>query len=110
MDEEQPAVPIDVDEVPYQFEIDIDDSGEFHTFLVQYNATHDYYTLDVSKDDEVIVYGAKLTYGVPVFSAISDERLPKAELVPRDVAGIEDRVSINNLGKTVFLFVESGGE
>ena len=110
MDEEQDAIPIDVEEVPYQFEIDIDDTGEFHTIMVQYNATHDYYTLDVSYDGEVLVYGAKLTYGVPVFSAISDERLPKSNLVPRDVAGIENRVSISNLGKTVFLFVEPGGE
>lgn len=106
MDEELTAIPIDVDEVPYYFEIDIDDTGEFHTFSVNYNATHDYYTVDVSKDDEDIVHGLKLTYGVPLFSALSDERLPTSNIVPRDVAGLENRVSLTNLGKTVFLFVE----
>lgn len=106
MSEEKYAIPIEPESVPYQFDIDVDDTGEYFTFQVNYNSTNDYYTLDVFKDGEAIVYGAKLTYGVPVFSALSDERLPKSILIPTDVAGFETRVSSKNLGKTVFLFVE----
>lgn len=98
------AIPIDVDAVPYRFDIEL--AADMFTFEVHHNSTNDYYTVNLEKGGEPVVYGAKLTYGVDLFGALSDTRLPMAKLVPRDVAGIETRVSRDNLGKTVFLYIE----
>ena len=103
---EQYAVPIDPEAVPYRFDIDIDGDGQLYTLEAHYNSRFDYYTLDLYRDGEPVVYGAKLTYGEPVFGGLVDERLPKSPLVPRDVAGVESTVSSKNLGKTVFLFID----
>lgn len=98
------AIPIDTSAVPYRFEIEL--AAEIFEFEIHYNSMFDYYTVNLSKSGEVIVNGAKLTYGVDLFGGLNDSRLPKAKLVPRDVAGLESRVSMSNLGDTVFLYIE----
>lgn len=104
--EERDAISIDKEDIPYEFQIDLD--GTIYTFVVKYNSTFDYFTVDLSIDDEVIVYGAQLIYGTPLFTGVTDERIPSTPLIPFDVAGIEGRITYDNMNETVFLFVMDG--
>jgi hypothetical protein len=97
------AVPIDKESIPYRFDIPL--AGEIFTLEVHYNATNDFFTVDIEKNGTVLVYGEKLTYGNPLFSSLTDKRLPKVLMTPYDVARRETRVSYENLGESVFLFV-----
>lgn len=101
------AVMIDTSSVPYRFDIEL--AGDLFTFEVHYNTIGDYFTVHLERDGEALVYGKKLTYGEPLFGSLNDERLPKVQLIPRDVARKETRVSMENLGVTVFLFIEEEG-
>ncbi|PIC73345.1 hypothetical protein [Sporosarcina sp. P17b] len=96
-------IPIEKDMVPYRFEVEL--GVENFELRVRYNELHDYFTLDVLKDDEVLVYGEKIVYGVPLFSEIHDDRFPAPTIIPMDEAGVETKVSYDTLSKTVFLMV-----
>lgn len=100
---ESKAVPIDKDSIPYRFDIAL--SGEVFNIETHYNATGDFFTVNLSKNGDKLVNGEKLTYGVPLFSSLTDKRLPKVTLTPYDVAGVETRVLYDNLGESVFLFI-----
>lgn len=95
-------IPIEKERVPYQFEIDLG-NGIF-VIEVNYNATFDFFTIDLYKDDEVLVLGAKLVYGVPLFAAFETSAFPIPLIKPYDLSGQEQTVSWDNLGETVFLF------
>jgi len=96
-------IPIQKNQVPYRFEILL--GAEPFEIEVRYNADFDFFTLDLYKDGEALVYGEKLVYGVPLFVDVFDQRFPVLQLVPRDDAGLEERVGYSNLGETVFLQV-----
>lgn len=96
-------LPIDKDSIPYRFDIRIID--ETFTFEIHYNAEHDFFTVDLSKGEEVLVYGEKIVYGRPLFSAYADPRFPKAAIIPFDDSESETRVTFDNLNRTVFLYL-----
>ena len=96
-------VPIQKNMAPYRFEILL--GAEPFEIEVRYNADFDFFTLDIYKDGEALVYGEKLVYGVPLFTDVFDQRFPVLQLVPKDDAGLETRVGYSNLGETVFLQV-----
>ncbi|ALS27199.1 hypothetical protein IJ21_17980 [Paenibacillus sp. 32O-W] len=96
-------IPIYKDQTPYRFEITL--GAEIFEFEVRYNADFDFFTVDLFKDDEVLVYGEKLVYGVPLFVDVFDQRYPVLQLVPFDEARNETRVTYDNLDKTVFVQV-----
>jgi len=96
-------IPIQKNQVPYRFEILL--GAETFEIEVRYNADFDFFTIDLYKDGEVLVYGEKLVYGVPLFTDVFDQRFPVLQLVPKDDAGLEERVGYSNLGETVFLQV-----
>lgn len=96
-------IPINKAECPYRFEIIL--GAEPFDIEVRYNERYDFFTVDLLKGDEVLVTGEKLTYGVPLFRDVEDNRYPVVQLVPYDEAGKESSVSFDNLGKTVFLAV-----
>ena len=96
-------VPIQKEQTPYRFEILL--GAEPFEIEVRYNADFDFFTVDLYKDGEALVYGEKLVYGVPLFVDVFDQRFPVLQLVPKDDAGLEERVGYSNLGETVFLQV-----
>lgn len=96
-------IPIDKGNVPYQFEIELE--GDVFVFEVHYNAQADFFTLDLHREDETLVLGEKLVYSTPLFAAYADERFPAVTITPYDRAGNENRVTYDNLGETVFLYV-----
>ena len=89
--------------IPYSFEIEL--GVELFQIGVEYNAVGDFFTLDLSKDDEILVRNENIVYGEPLFSKIYDARFPAPLIVPTDESGNETRVGWENLNKTVFLVV-----
>ncbi|MCL0330534.1 phage baseplate plug family protein [Apilactobacillus xinyiensis] len=99
-------VPIDVDDLPEQFEYDID--GQSYILRVDYNEQGDFFTVGIATEDEDwIVKNWKMFLNRPLFEGITDERLPATALVPMDESNQEKRISITNFGDTVFLYEDT---
>jgi hypothetical protein len=97
-------LPIEKELIPYKFEIEL--VNELFTFEVHYNKRFDYFTIDISKNEQPLVYGEKLILNRPLFDGLVNIELPKVNIVPRDRAEIETRITYDNLSETVFLYVE----
>lgn len=102
--EELKAISIDKEDIPYQFDVEL--VGEMFTFLIKYNATFDFFTVDLSKNGEILVYGVPMVYGVPLFGSFNNVNLPRVPLVPYDLANKEDVITYDNMNRTVFLYVD----
>ncbi|MBG9754051.1 hypothetical protein J2B92_12235 [Lysinibacillus sphaericus] len=94
--------------IPYRFEMEL--GAELFLLEIRYNELHDYFTLDLQKGDEVLVYGEKLVYATPLFSEVFDGRFPAPTIIPLDTSGKETRVSFANLNETVFLKLVNDNE
>src|SRR5690625_5211456 len=94
-------LPIQKELIPYRFEYE--HNGFIFTFEVHYNAEQGFYTTDLYRNDEVIIYGEKIVYGQQLFKSLNDETLPR--LIPLDPSEKENKVTYNNLSETVFLQV-----
>lgn len=104
---EKEYIEIKKDLVPYRFSIEL--GAELYEIEVHYNALGDFFTLDLYKDNETLVLGEKIVYGVPLFGITFDERFPAPTIIPIDPAGQETRVGWDNLNNTVFLVVDNDG-
>lgn len=96
-------LPIEKENIPYRFDMAL--PIEIYTFEIRYNDTHDFFTIDLSRGDEVLVLGEKIVYSVPLFEDVYDRRFPAPTIVPLDESGNEQQVTFQNLGETVFLVV-----
>ena len=96
-------LPIYKERIPYEFEVNI--KGEIFTFELHYNGDNDFFAIDLSKNGEVIIYGEKITYGRPLFGALSDTRLPTLSITPLDPSGDANEVTYDNFGESVLLYV-----
>ena len=94
-------IEIEKELIPYRFEIEL--GVELFEMEINYNLVYDFFTMDLYKDNEVLVYGEKLTYGVPLFEEVFDSRFPGPTIIPFDESGQEQRVTFENLNVTVFL-------
>lgn len=101
-------IPIEKDLIPYQFELELEQ--EVFTFDIQYNEIYDFFTLDVYKNDELLVVGEKLVYGEPLFNHIYTPDFPAPTIIPYDPSNHENRITWENLNETVFLIIENGGD
>ncbi|MCL0330694.1 phage baseplate plug family protein [Apilactobacillus xinyiensis] len=99
-------VPIDVDDLPEQFDYDIDD--QTYILSIDYNEQGDFFTVSIATEDETwIVKNWKMFLNRPLFEGVVDERLPSTALVPMDESNQEKRISITNFGDTVFLYEDT---
>ncbi|ULO08938.1 hypothetical protein H1230_09280 [Paenibacillus sp. 19GGS1-52] len=89
--------------IPYRFDISIAD--EMFTFEIHYNPDYDFFTVDLERDGETLVYGEKLVYGQTLFYDIQDNRYPKLPIVPYDQSEKSIEVTWEALGVSVFLYV-----
>jgi hypothetical protein len=89
--------------LPYRFDMELAD--ELFTFEVQHNERFDFFTIDLKKDGETLVLGEKVMLNRVLFSLVADPRLPKVYLIPLDESGVESRVSYDNLGEKVFIYI-----
>lgn len=90
--------------IPYRFDIEL--AGELFTFEFHYNQRFDFFTVSLYQNDTPLVLGEKLMLNRPLFKGLADIRLPKVTITPKDRSGQERRITYDNLGETVFLFVE----
>lgn len=96
-------IEIEKENIPYRFEIEL--GAEVFEFEIRYNDIGDYFTIDLYKDGEVLVYGEKIVYGVPLFSDYYNKSFPAPTIIPSDESGNESQVTFDNLNVTVFLRV-----
>lgn len=99
------------DLIPYSFNILLAD--ELFTLTVYYNEKHDFFTIALEKDGEMVCEGEPIIYGSPLFGDIYDPKLyPCLDIIPLDESGKEKAVSFKNFNEIVFLtvdnYVESG--
>lgn len=99
-------IEIDPQLVPYQFDIDIEEDA--FVFDVRYNDLYDFYTVDLYKNEQLLVAGEKLVYGQPLFAYLSSDVAPAPTIIPLDLAGRENKVNSITLNKTVFLILQNG--
>lgn len=97
---------IDYDTMPIVFETAF---GTDDVFIgLNYNEIGDFYTADLYDGNfSPIILGEKLVYGKRLWRQSSDPRVPVVDLVPLDESGRENKVSLSNFGKTVFLYLDS---
>jgi hypothetical protein len=100
-------IPIQKDLIPYQFDIQL--GGRTFAFHVRYNAQSDFFTIDLYRSGELIVAGEKVVYGRLLFENQQHLDVPTMAIIPYNLAQNEDRVSWDNLGETVFLWIPQGG-
>ena len=102
---------IEVDKTQLPYNIDIVLAGEEYGLEFMYNSAADLFTCTLRKDDEVLVYGEPVIYGVPLFADVyKSELFPMLDIVPLDEAGQENTVTYENFGKTVFLTIDDEPE
>lgn len=108
-------IEIKKDIIPYRFDIDI--GNKIFTFDINYNFLFDYFTIDLSFADEVLVKGEKLVLEEVLFKSLYkddagniDERFPSDVLIPISPNNAARRIGWNELENSVFLFVATKEE
>lgn len=98
-------IPVDASKVPYNFSIKLDDRT--YTLTIKYNSVNEVFTADlaVTATGQVLCYGDPVLYGRAMFGSIETEEYPLPVIVPYCLSGEESRVTIDNLGKTVQLYL-----
>ena len=96
-------IEIDKEAIPYRFEIEL--GGELFEMEIKYNQRFDFFTVDLYRDDELLLAGQKIVYGQPLFPDY-DNRFPKVPIIPMDESGTPiDRITYDNFGESVLLLV-----
>lgn len=101
-------IPFDRDQVPYSYDITL--GGEVYNFRFDYNVAHDFYTITLSHNEEVVLAGEKIVYGQRLFSSayINTTDFPAVDIYPLDLSGQADVVNYDTLGTKVFLYIDNG--
>lgn len=98
-------IPINKDSLPEQFEIDL--ANQTFIMEVDYNETQDFFTIDLyDMNRNVIVLGEKLVLNIPLWSDLTDKRLPAPSLVVLDESGQTKRVTFDNFMVTTFIYID----
>lgn len=98
-------IPVDVDDLPELFELDIDDVT--YVFGINYNEVGGFYTVDLYDEDEnPIALGEKMVLNHRLWANLVDRRLPMRDIVPMDESGKATDVNPKTLGQTVFLYLD----
>lgn len=92
--------------VPCMFDILLGD--ELFNLTVNYNAKHDFFTVALEKDGEMICEGEPIVYGLPLFGDFYQaDQHPAIDIVAIDESGQQDTVTFVNFGETVFLTIQN---
>ncbi|OAH53903.1 hypothetical protein AWH48_11585 [Domibacillus aminovorans] len=95
-------LPIEKDMIPEEFQIEL--GAERFVMGINYNEDHDFFTVDLyDQDREPIVLGEQLRLNKPLWSDLSDSRLPAPTLIP---TGQEEKITYDNFMVTTFLIVD----
>ena len=97
---------VEKSQIPCTFDILLGD--ELFNLTVSYNEKHDFFTVALEKDGEMVCEGEPVVYGFPLFGDLYQPNLyPGIEIVPIDGSGEQDTVTFENFGETVFLTVQN---
>ena len=99
-------IEIPKEDIPFDFEIDL--GGKVYKLEIHYNAFGDFFTVDLSKDNVTLIQGEKLILNRPLFRNFVHADLPTVRLIPADRSGSAKRITYDNFGQTVFLYVVRG--
>jgi hypothetical protein len=102
-------IPINKDLIPYSFEIVL--GNELFEIGVNYNNQADLFTLSLHKGGEEICAAEPVIYGKPLWNDVYRAgKYPALSIIPIDESGDTEKVTYDNLGRTVFLIVDDGAE
>lgn len=96
-------IDIEKEKIPYRFEIVL--NNETFQFEVFYNTVGDFFTVDLYKNHQLILYGEKITLDVPLFNDYAHLEIPKVIVKPSDTTRQALRITYDNLNEDVFLYV-----
>ena len=94
-------------QVPLQAKTDAGDGTRLYDIEINYNVRHDFFTIGVSYEGADIITGEKLVINRPV--KMYCELAPTDVLIPRNRPGQRGDVNYKNMGDTVLLAIERGG-
>lgn len=94
--------------IPYTFNIVL--GSEEYTFRVDYNNVGGFFTIELSKGDEVLCSGDPIVYGRKLFSEVWKEGFPSIDIVPFDPSHSYNAVTYENLCDGVLLVVDNEEE
>ncbi|MFR4538154.1 MAG: phage baseplate plug protein [Anaerotignaceae bacterium] len=95
--------------IPYSFNITL--AGEVFELGINYNEYADLFTLNLTKDSELICAGEPIVYGVPLFNDIYvNGKYPNIIIIPHDDSGENTTVTWDNFQETVFLVIDNGSD
>lgn len=105
------VIPIDKDALPERFDIEL--GAELFSLAIDYNATGDFFTVDVyvkgtEAEDIPLVLGEKLVLNLPLWGSIRRDDLPAPTLIPMDVGNQAKRITYDNFMTSVFLYIADG--
>lgn len=90
---------------PYSFNIVL--NGKLFGIRVDYNACGDFFTIDLSHEDDLIC-SEPLIYGVYLFQDIYQPgKYPAINIIPLDESGQKSEVTFETLEETVFLSIDN---
>lgn len=101
---------IDIDKslTPYRARTVI--GGFLYEFEFYYNLEYDFFTVTLWQRGTKLIENEKLVLGVELFRDIGYIATPGAQIVPLDISGEVDRITFENLGVKVFLYVVGEGD
>lgn len=95
--------------IPYSFDILL--GAEWFNLAIKWNEKAELFTITLSKDETVLVYDEPIIYGSTLFSSeYLSGVFPMLEMQAWDEAHLENEVTYDNFGVTVFLTIYQGGE
>lgn len=97
-------IPIDVNDLPDIFDIEIVD--EVYTLRVDYNRFADCYTITIQKDGTTLLQQEPLTLGQLVGIDIPDPRLPRIDMRVMDETAQATDAGQGNFGDNVKLYFD----
>lgn len=95
-------IDINKDLFPYQFDIQLD--GTTYTMEIRYNNEFDYFTVDLSIGETIIINGEKILYGRELFQSHKHLNVP-SDIVVFDASDEQIMAGYDQLGETVFLYL-----
>lgn len=95
-------ITIDKSAIPYKFELTLNNTT--YQFTLKYNTTADFFTIDLYRNNNLIVLGEKIVYGKPLFTTSQHLGVPR-NIIPYDTTEESKEVTFENLNKNVFLFI-----
>ena len=106
-------IQINKTEIPEMFDIYL--ANETFTLSFAYNETGDFFSVDLYKPNaegerDPLVLGEKLTLNRPLWENITSLELPAPTIIPKDLSNTEKRITWDNLGETVFLYIDNEGD